>query len=214
MDDVDLQTLSKTNLEFQSLCNDPVVWDQLKTQIHIPRLDHRLYKSPSRLSRDTLANKLILRSCGSPRILNRQIQQGSYINGPTGVLLFEAQRMIEKEFKSKSLKDRLQKRKTMDEVVESGVFSQGTTRFWYLPVAHAAMKSGGYHPRILPIQLELQKQFTEIKLRRRLQTRPSVESLDKRKVIKPDSAIAIMICPSIREKIRFFENALGSSPLA
>jgi hypothetical protein len=78
--------------------------------------------------------------------------------------------------------------------------------------AQKVVPSSGYNPILLPIQIELDKQFTEIKLRKRLKERPSVVEIDKVKVIKSDIEIAAMICPSVRPKIRFFEEC--ASPVA
>ncbi len=122
LDDTDLQSLSLVNRTLRALCTDPLTWAQLRHRIQIPRLRLRLDRQV-RLTRDTLAERSILRSCGSPAILSRQIQAGHYVSGPTGVLLFETQRVLEAKLRSAALTHALKKRRSWSELVSSGTLT-------------------------------------------------------------------------------------------
>ena len=123
--DEDLHTLSQVHPFFHDMCNDAVLWRQIKSEVFIPRLDHKLYRSPSRLTRDELVERCILKTVGSPALLSRQIRQGSYINGPNGVILYETQQGLERTFKSRFLREKLMNRHSFQDLVESGFLPQG-----------------------------------------------------------------------------------------
>ena len=120
LEDTDLQSLCLVNRGFRALCSDPLTWSHLRHRIQIPRLRIRL-NGRVRRSRSALAERSILRSCGSPSILSRQIQAGNYVSGPTGVLLFETQRLLESKMRAASLNGALKKRRSWTELMDSGL---------------------------------------------------------------------------------------------
>jgi len=172
----------------------------LKREVQIPRLYNKL-SSPCRLSRDQLIQKSILCSYGNPSILRFRIRQGLYINGENGVLLFQSQRILEKHLKYKFLKEKLLKRTGFEQdLVQSGVLKEASN----------VMPWNGYNSLLFPTQIELLKQFNGIKLKQKLQNRPSAEQI----TVLQNSDQAFMVCPSVRSKILFFEGLNQNAPTA
>jgi hypothetical protein len=195
VEDVDLQTMKTANRFFHSLCTDPIVWHELKINVHVPRLSNRLFNN-ARSTRTDLVDRQVLLTYGTRSSLFRQITQGQYINGPTHANLYNIQKRIEKEFKLIKLASHFTKRRHLrkEDLVQKCVQQ-----------SHIVTKSSGYNAIILPTQISLQKQFDEIKLKELIKVRPTVDQMDSQKVIKPEYAIASLICPSIKSKIKFYE---------
>ncbi|KAI9101028.1 hypothetical protein DFS34DRAFT_453157 [Phlyctochytrium arcticum] len=102
---------------------------------------------------------------------------------------------LSKAFKEDHINRTLRQRLTIEDLRDSG-----------LSKTHTVTKYCSYHPIRLATQLELAKNLASARINSNLTHRPSVQSLESMKVLRTDPATALMMCPSIRPKLRYFED--------
>ncbi|KAJ3167279.1 hypothetical protein HDU88_002197 [Geranomyces variabilis] len=194
VEDLDLQTLVRTSRLLRRLASDRLLW-----HLHLqPRSAHRIANAlilPQRPSRADLITANILRTTTPIRDLDR-----AYINGPARVAQWMAQEDLRKFFVYRALKRALEGRVTFDELGDEG-FSQKNT-----------VRSCSYNPVFLATQVSLEKKLTKSEIFKNLAHRPSVGSLESMKLLRTGPTTALMQCPPIRLKVRYFEDLGGTHP--
>ncbi|KAJ3184645.1 hypothetical protein HDU87_004048 [Geranomyces variabilis] len=192
VEDLDLQTLARTSRMLRRLASDRLLW-----HLHLhPRSAHRIANAlilPQRPSRADLITANILRTTTPIRDLDR-----AYINGPARVAQWMAQEDLRKFFVYRALKRALEGRVTFDELGDEG-FSQKNT-----------VRSCSYNPVFLATQVSLEKKLTKSEIFKNLAHRPSVGSLESMKLLRTGPTTALMQCPPIRLKVRYFEDLGGT----
>ena len=177
VDDIDLQNLTKINHFFFALVSEPIVWKKLKDQIQIPRLGQLLGKPKA--SRQDLLLKSICKRYGSIFVLSRQIST-SYID-PSSLKILEAQKSLNRTITQRRLNSFLQIRKSLSEI----------------PF---------YRSRFFSVKIKLEFQLNGINLSKLLILRPSLGEIDSKKMIKPESMLAQMICPGVKQMINYYNH--------
>ncbi|KAJ3023535.1 hypothetical protein HKX48_002698 [Thoreauomyces humboldtii] len=102
---------------------------------------------------------------------------------------------LSKAMREDRLRQSMRSRMTMDEFSEKNLAKQ-----------HTVMKYCSYNPTLLAVQVELDKRLTSSRVHSGLAHRPSVGSLESMKVLPTGPDTALMLCPPIRPKLRFFEH--------
>ncbi|KAJ3161054.1 hypothetical protein HDU86_007673 [Geranomyces michiganensis] len=193
VEDTDLQTLARTSRLLRRLASDRLLW-----HLHLhPRSAHRIANAlilPQRPSRADLITANILRTTTPVRDLDH-----AYINGPARVAQWMAQEDLRKFFVYRALKRALEGRMSFDELGDEG-FSQKNT-----------VRSCSYNPVFLATQVSLEKKLTKSEIYKNLAHRPSVGSLESMKLLRTGPTTALMQCPPIRLKVRYFEDLGGTS---
>ncbi|KAJ3306659.1 hypothetical protein HDU76_004771 [Blyttiomyces sp. JEL0837] len=108
-----------------------------------------------------------------------------------GSPLLSRMRDLKKAMKRDSLKQQLRSRITAQDFKELGVAKTQTVIT--------------YNPTLLSKAVELEKRLAEVRLVSKLIRRPSAGILEGMKVLRNDSMTAVLICPSIKKKVDFFE---------
>ncbi|KAI8915426.1 hypothetical protein DFJ77DRAFT_510545 [Powellomyces hirtus] len=108
---------------------------------------------------------------------------------------------LTKAIKEDKLKQSLRTRITVEDLWEKGLAKK-----------HMVMKYCSFNPTLLATQVELDKKLTTSRIYTNLNHRPSVGSLESMKVLRTDPTTALMLCPPIRLKVRYFEDLSTSGP--
>ncbi|KAJ3214570.1 hypothetical protein HDU67_001490 [Dinochytrium kinnereticum] len=246
VDDVDLQTLSKTCRLLNRLTKDALLWRSVhlrnKGKVHT-----LLFKFPQRATRERLAVMNIMRG----RCLERKLSEGQYVGGAAAVRAYEAYMRIQKESTMKAVTKGLEDRPPMNEMslknllpqeVKTGNGERGSCSPRLIPkvlnlkkamtldslkkqlrtrISVEGFRESGvakthtvtaYNPSIHSKAVELDKRLCEIHLVSKLVRRPSAGILESMKVLHTTPDTAVLICPSIKSKLDFFES-LQTTPV-
>ncbi|KAJ3416058.1 hypothetical protein HDV05_003417 [Chytridiales sp. JEL 0842] len=233
VEDTDLPSLSNTSRLLQRLCADHILHHHFHLRNKY-RLNSLLFQTPQRPTRLDLArsniipglsmerrltmgdyvySELSVRAFLASQILDREMKIQQLHRGLTarpqleevsarnlippllssssfvGTRLLTKVMRLEKEMKLDALRRQLRTRKSKQDLKEIGLGKAFT-----LP------------PTLLPQALLLDHHLRKLLLVSQLIKRPSPTVLTSLKVLKEDAGAAVLICPSIKDRLEFFES--------
>lgn len=228
VDDVDLQSTSRVSHQLRTLVLDKLLWSRIH-HFRTPQLLDRRLSSRSRPGRAELVTRNIIRSGPSQTLLQRQLGNGQYINGPWGANSHNAAAVMNRTQRNSALNHRLMARRPLSDletnhihimpiadmqrrylmaVMRDRLNRMLSSRTGFLQLDQAITKthiSTGGSYQFLHVHFDLMNQLLAGQLVKRLGSRPEVHVLERMKLLPTNSTTALMQCPAIKDRLFFFE---------